>query len=159
DSRHPERERGPCNFDSRHRFTWFFSWDLGPAKGAWLTSGWSLSGVVTLASGQPVNINENFEGDHNGTGEFFGRPDLVADPYAGTGDPTRFLNLAAFKAPCTPDGTGACAGGQHIGNLGRNAFVGPHYRNVDLSLVKNTPLGDRVRLEIRLDVFNLFNHP
>jgi hypothetical protein len=159
DSRHPERERGPCNFDSRHRFAWFFTWDLGSAKGHGLTSGWSVNGVVTLASGQPFNINENFEGDHNGTGEFFGRPDLVGDPYAGTGGPSRFLNLSAFQAPCNPDGAGGCAGGQHIGSLGRNAFVGPHYRNVDLSLVKNTALGDRARLQIRLDVFNVFNHP
>jgi len=159
DSYHPERERAPCNFDSRHRFTWFFTWAIGKQKGNWLTAGWALDGVVTVASGQPFNIKENFEGDHNGTGEFFGRPDLVGDPFAGTGGPDHFLNLAAFKAPCDPDGEGGCSGGQHIGSLGRNAFYGPSYKNADLALVKNTWLSDRVRLQIRADVFNVFNHP
>jgi hypothetical protein len=157
DSRFPEREKAPSNFDSRHRLTWFFTWEIGPQKGHWLSSGWAVNGVVTAASGMPVNLN--FFSDYNGTGEYFGRPDIVGDPYAGTGGPGKFLNLSALALPCTPDGQGGCAGGKHIGSLGRNAFVGPHYRNVDLSLVKNTPLGGRVRLQLRVDAFNVFNHP
>ena len=160
DSRHPENEEGPSNFDSRHRFSWYFTWNIGSTTGSKLRSGWAIDGVVTMASGQPFQLNENFTGYYNGTGEGFGRPDVVGDPYAGTdGSPDRFLNLGAFAAPCTPDGAGGCAGGQHIGSLTRNAFVGPHYRNFDLSLVKNTPLGERVRLQIRVDIFNVFNHP
>jgi hypothetical protein len=159
DSRNPEAEWAPSNFDSRHRFTWFFTWDITPVTGGnALKSGWSVNGVVTLASGQPVNINYLFEDDYNGSGEYFGRPDLVGDPSSGTGGPEKFLNLAAFAAPCTPDGSGGCAGGQHFGSLPRNAYYGPSYKNVDLSLVKNTSLGDRARLQVRLDTFNLFNH-
>jgi hypothetical protein len=159
DSRNPEAEWAPSNFDARHRFTWFFTWDITPAsQGHPLTSGWSVNGVVTLASGQPININYLFEDDYNGSGEYFGRPDLVGDPFSGTGGPDKFLNLSAFAAPCTPDGSGSCAGGQHFGNLPRNAYYGPSYQNVDLSLVKNTDLGGRAKLQIRLDTFNLFNH-
>jgi len=159
DSRNPEAEWAPSNFDSRHRFTWFFTWDITQVTGGnALKSGWSVNGVVTLASGQPVNINYLFEDDYNGSGEYFGRPDLVGDPSSGTGGPEKFLNLAAFAAPCTPDGSGSCAGGQHFGSLPRNAYYGPSYKNVDLSLVKNTSLGDRARLQVRLDTFNLFNH-
>ena len=69
------------------------------------------------------------------------------------------LNLSAFKAPCTPDGAGGCSGGQHFGNLRRNAFTGPNYRNFDLALFKNTALGERVNLQFRADVFNILNHP
>ncbi len=159
DSRNPEAEWAPSNFDARHRFTWYFTWDLAPvAAGRWLTSGWSINGVVTLASGQPVNINYLFEDDFNGSGEWFGRPDLVGDPFAGTGGPDRFLNLNAFAAPCTPNGDGGCAGGQHFGNLPRNAYYGPGFKNLDLSLVKNTALTGRAKLQIRLDVFNVVNH-
>lgn len=159
DSRNPEAEWAPSNFDARHRFTWFFTWNINPtAHGSALTSGWAVNGVVTLASGQPVNINYLFEDDFNGSGEYFGRPDLVGDPFAGTGGPEKFLNLSAFAAPCTPDGSGSCAGGQHFGNLPRNAYYGPSYRNVDLSLVKNTDIGGRARLQVRLDTFNVFNH-
>lgn len=158
DSRNPDAEWAPSNFDARHRFTWYFTWDLtrGDA-GSWLASGWSLNGVVTMSTGQPININYLFEDDYNGSGEYFGRPDLVGDPFEGTGGPDRFLNLAAFAAPCTPNGEGGCAGGQHFGNLPRNAYYGPGYGNIDLSVVKTTALRGRARLQLRLDVFNLVN--
>ncbi len=151
DSRNPDAEWAPSNFDTRHRFTWLFAWEIA--------SGWSLNGVVTMASGQPINVNYLFENDFNGSGEFFGRPDLVGDPFAGTGGPDRFLNLSAFAAPCTPNGDGGCAGGQHFGSLPRNAFYGPSFHDVDLSVVKRLALGSRAKLEVRLDVFNVFNHP
>ncbi len=159
DSTRPEREEGPSNFDQRHRFTWLFTWELGPRQGNWLTSGWSVNGVVTLASGMPFNVNYLFEDDYNGSGEYFGRPDLVGDPKAGTSTPDRFVNLAAFQAPCTPNGEGGCAGGQHFGNLGRNAYYGPSYKNIDLTLAKTTALTGRVNLQVRMDVFNVLNHP
>jgi Carboxypeptidase regulatory-like domain len=160
DSRNPDAEWAPSNFDTRHRFTWLFTWDITPvSRGSALTSGWALNGVVTLASGQPINVNYLFEDDFNGSGEFFGRPDLVGDPFNGTGGPERFLNLSAFAAPCTPNGDGGCAGGQHFGSLPRNAFTGPAFHNVDLSLVKHTALSGRMKLDVRLDVFNVFNHP
>jgi hypothetical protein len=158
DSTRPDREDGPSNFDQRHRFTWYFTWDIGSPSGSWLTSGWAVDGVVTLASGMPFNVNYLFEDDFNGSGEYFGRPDLVGDPWAGTNGRDQFLNLSAFAAPCTPNGDGGCAGGQHFGNVGRNAFVAPGYHNVDLSLVKRTSLGHGVALQLRLDAFNIFNH-
>jgi hypothetical protein len=159
DSRNPEAEWAPSNFDARHRFTWYFTWNITPvSRGRALASGWSVNGVVTLASGQPININYLFEDDFNGSGEYFGRPDLVGDPFEGTGGPDRFLNLSAFAAPCTPNGEGGCAGGQHFGNLPRNAYYGPSFKNVDLSLVKNTDLGGHTTLQVRLDTFNVFNH-
>jgi hypothetical protein len=157
----PQRERANSNFDMRHHLTWAFNYDLpklGHVRG--LSSGWAVNGVLAIASGQPFNVNYLFEGDFNGSGEFFGRPDLVGDPFAGTHTPDSFLNLPAFKVPCTLDVAGNCiAGTQHFGNLGRNALVGPHYRNFDFSVVKNNNLGERVKLQIRMDIFNLFNHP
>ncbi|HVS83352.1 MAG TPA: TonB-dependent receptor [Pyrinomonadaceae bacterium] len=161
DSFRPDRERANSNFDMRHHLTWVFNYDLpklGHLRG--LSSGWAVNGVLALASGQPFNVNYLFEGDFNGSGEFFGRPDLVGNPFAGTSTPGQFLNLTAFKVPCTLDAMGNCiAGTQHFGSLGRNALVGPHYRNFDFSLVKNNSLGERVKMQIRMDIFNLFNHP
>jgi hypothetical protein len=159
DSTHPEREEGPSNFDQRHRFTWYFTWQIGKTRGPWLTSGWALNGVATVATGMPFNPVYLYEGDYNGSDEFFGRGDLVGDPYAGTNGRDKFLNLSAFQAPCTPDGSGGCAGGQHFGNQTRNAFYGPTYKNLDLSIVKNTALGKSATLQLRVDVFNVLNHP
>jgi outer membrane receptor protein involved in Fe transport len=157
----PDRERASSNFDIRQRFVWTFTYqvpDLGHAKR--LGSGWNISGVVSLADGQPFNVNYLFEGDFNGSGEFFGRPDLVGNPFAGTKTPGSFLNLSAFQVPCTFDAvTVGCTGNQHFGNLGRNAFVGPSFKNFDFSLAKDTRLTERLTMQLRVNFYNIFNHP
>ena len=153
-------ERANSNFDVRHRFVATFSYDVPNLirRHPRLGSGWQLNGILTLRSGSPFNVN--FFGDYNGTGEFFPRPDLVGDPYAGTSAPDRFLNLEAFKVPCTLDGEGNCIQGtQHFGSLGRNSLIGPGYSNFDFSIFKNTRLTERLNLQFRAEIFNLFNHP
>ncbi|MEO6120214.1 MAG: hypothetical protein ABIP12_05935, partial [Terriglobales bacterium] len=157
----PGAERANSNFDTRHRFVWIYNWELpNPAAAKLVTNGWVLDGVVTIMSGQPFNVTYLFEDDYNGSGEFFGRPDLVGDPFSGTSSPNALLNLNAFRVPCTYDAlAGTCAGGQHFGNLRRNAFVGPGFRNFDFAISKNTKLGEKVNMNLRMDVFNIFNHP
>jgi len=66
--------------------------------------GWQFNGIVTLRTGSPFHVN--LFDDYNGSGEFFPRPDLVGDPFAGTHSPDNFLNLSAFKVPCTLDPAG-----------------------------------------------------
>jgi hypothetical protein len=159
----PDLERASSNFDMRQKLSWNFTYrvpDMG--SNSRFIKGWSIDGVLALAAGQPFNVNYLFEGDFNGSGEFFGRPDLVGNPFAGTSTPSSFLNLSAFQVPCTFNGdpnNPGCNGGQHFGNLGRNAFVGPNYKNFDFSLVKDTPITEHVTMQLRIDAFNLFNHP
>jgi len=43
--------------------------------------------------------------------------------------------------------------------MGRNLFRGPNFRNWDFSLVKDTRLGERVRMQLRAEFFNILNHP
>ncbi|HTY85780.1 MAG TPA: hypothetical protein VMB19_16285, partial [Silvibacterium sp.] len=43
------------------------------------------------------------------------------------------------------------------GNTGRNAYYGPGYGDVDFSVFKNTPIGERVTTQFRVEMFNLFN--
>jgi Carboxypeptidase regulatory-like domain len=155
-------ERGNSNFDSRHRFVASFSYDIPnfAPEHPRLGEGWQLNGVVTLRSGNPFHLNYNFTGDFNGTGEFFARPDLIGDPFAGTNGRDRFLNLAAFKVPCTFDAGGECIPSTfHFGSLGRNSLPGPGFRNFDLSLFKTTRITEQVRVQLRAEVFNIFNHP
>jgi outer membrane receptor protein involved in Fe transport len=156
----PGAEKGNSNFDARHRLTWMFGYSLpNPAMAKSFTNGWSLNGLLRLSSGQPYNLN-SFE-DFNNSNEFFERPDVVGDPFSGTGGHAKLLNLGAFAAPCDWDPTAnACiAGTQHFGNLGRNAFVGPNFKNFDFGLAKDTKLNERLNMQFRVDVFNLFNHP
>ncbi len=162
DSNRPDLEYGNSNFDVRNRFVWTFSYDFPhfTDEAKWITQGWQVNGVTTLRSGSPFHLNYNFFDDFDGTGEFFPRPDLVGDPYAGTSTPDNFLNLTAFSVPCTLDGDGSCIPGtQHQGSLGRNSLIGPEYKNFDFSIYKNTKLAENVELQLRFEFFNLFNHP
>ena len=162
-SYNPAAERANSNFDLRRALKWYWSYDLPKYETAsWLTSGWSINGVIALSDGQPFNVSfiDGYSYDINGTGEYFGRPDLVGNPFAGTSGPAQFLNLSAFAAPCTWDPVnGGCLGGQHLGDLGRNAFRGPAYKNFDFSIAKTFSLGERFKARFAADFFNIFNHP
>jgi outer membrane receptor protein involved in Fe transport len=158
-------EKASSNFDNRHRFVVTASyevpnlWESHPRLG----KGWQLNTVITLRTGNPFHLT--LFDDYNNTGEFFPRPDVVGDPYAGTRAPDRFINLAAFKVPCTldPAGDGSAAscipGTWHFGSLGRNALRGPGYQNVDFSIFKDTDITENLRLQLRAEIFNIFNHP
>jgi hypothetical protein len=114
-------------------------------------------------SGKPFHVNINFVDDYDGSGEFFGRPDVVGPVVYNRKDPFQFVDLTAFAVPCTLSGgtfADSClAGTRHFGNLGRNSLLGPNYRNFDFAIVKDTRMGERFRLHLRADVFNLTNHP
>ena len=49
-------------------------------------------------------------------------------------------------------------GAGQFGNTGRNFFVGPHYFELDASLLKRVPINERVKLEFRADATNLTNY-
>jgi outer membrane receptor protein involved in Fe transport len=158
-------ERGNSNFDNRHRFVATASYEIPNFAKAHprLGKGWQLNTVVTLRSGNPFHLT--LFDDYNNTGEFFPRPDIIGDPYSGTHAPDKFINLSAFKVPCTldPTGNGSAAsclpGTWHFGSLGRNALRGPSYKNVDFSIFKDTPITEKVKLQLRAEIFNIFNHP
>ncbi|MCM3869877.1 MAG: TonB-dependent receptor [Pyrinomonadaceae bacterium] len=164
-SHRADLEKANSNFDNRHRFVWSFGYEIPNFMKSHprIGDGWQVNGILTLKSGSPFHVN--LFDDYNGTGEFFPRPDLVGDPYAGTSGHERFLNLEAFKVPCTLDpagdgSAGSCLPGtQHFGSLGRNSLIGPSYRNFDFSIFKTTPITEQVRVELRAEIFNIFNHP
>ncbi|HEX8924166.1 MAG TPA: carboxypeptidase regulatory-like domain-containing protein [Terriglobales bacterium] len=156
----PQNERASSNFDVRHRVQWYWNFTFPQAtKAKWITNGWALDGMWNFATGQPYTVSYLFENDYNGSGEWFGRPDVNwALVHQGTGG-QRLLNLAAFSAPCNVDPSGNCiAGTQHFGNEGRNAFNASNYTNMDFSLSKTSHLTERLTMQLRADFFNIFNH-
>ena len=60
----------------------------------------------------------------------------------------RFFNTAVFAVPA--QGT--------LGNVGRNSVTGPGTNNWDLSLQKYFPIREGMRMEFRLEIYNLANH-
>jgi outer membrane receptor protein involved in Fe transport len=170
DSTAPIRlNRGNSNFDIRKRLTWNFIYEFpNPAGMKKLTNGWGVNGIVTVQSGQPFQVNYNFQDDYDGSGEFFGRPDIVG-PVRYSSDPRNFLDLTSFAVPCTLDGvdvfaqncvfSAASGNSMHFGNEGRNALVGPHFRQFDFSIFKNTLITEHLKLELRFEAYNLLNRP
>ena len=159
----PDLERGNSNFDVRHRLTWMADYKLPSPKGAgsWskLGKGWAIDSVLTLQTGQPFQLNFNYSGDYDGTGEYFPRPDVIGNPYAGTSLPNDVINLSAFKVPCTFSNGACIPGTQHTGTEGRNSLWGPPFKQWDLALYKDTAINERLKMQFRADFFNIVNHP
>src|SRR5208283_898186 len=99
----PHGDRASSNFDVRQRLQWFWTYNLPKFEQAkWIANGWALDGMFNYATGQPYTVSYLFEGDYNGSGEYFGRPDIIGNVHQGTGG-VNLLNLSAFAAPCTVD--------------------------------------------------------
>jgi len=162
DSNNLAAERGPSNFDTRHRFTAAYTYDLpkfsGPKR---LVQGWQINTIISAQSGRPVPI-VNADDTSGATfdqfpspSNFHQRPNVVPginpinSNWESGPDTIGYLNGNAFVDP--PLGT--------FGNLGRNAIFGPHFWNVDFAGTKNTMITERVTLQLRAEFFNIFNHP
>jgi hypothetical protein len=157
DSLNFEGDFAPSDYDVKHRYVLSAIWEL-PFKGNALKEGWQLALVTQGQTGNPINIvtNLNFTGNANI------RPDLVGNLVV-TGDPNGWYS----NAVCDPRIAGSCTsssvfalpvGPNHFGNLARNAVRGPGFYNTDLSIIKRTRIS-RTTLELRVEAFNLFNHP
>ncbi|MEO7145780.1 MAG: hypothetical protein ABI165_19985, partial [Bryobacteraceae bacterium] len=112
--------------------------------------GWSLAGLVTMATGLPVYVNSGQ--DFSLTGVGFDRPNLIGDPSLASRSRAatiqEFFNTAAFAA----NSPGV------YGSAGRNLFSGPSTANTNLSLVKSFPISERLgQLQFRSEFFNTFN--
>jgi hypothetical protein len=156
---------GPSNFDVRNHFIWTLEYAFPKAHALGrLGEGWIVSSVVTIQSGHPWELVNNID-DYDGSGEFFGRPDLVGPLHYNFSNPAQFLDVGAFAVQCTLDPSGGTAaanclsGTRHFGTEGRNALIGPAFRQWDFSIIKNTKITERLNLQLRADAFNFLNHP
>jgi hypothetical protein len=142
--------------------------------------GWELGGVYNYRTGLPINIvltrSDNvyqslIDGKFyanpvivggvvrsvaliNSPGGLssrqFRRPDVVAgvNPFIEGAGKTLYLNPAAFSIPQP----------RTFGNLSRNALAGPDLAQLDVTLHKRLPITERVNMEFRAEIYNLFNH-
>ncbi|MGH9942397.1 MAG: carboxypeptidase regulatory-like domain-containing protein [Pyrinomonadaceae bacterium] len=151
-------ERGSSGFDTRHRFVSNFVYDLPRFENRLLNRVFgdiSMSGILTLQSGQPFSI---FTGvDTIGTGvsqrASFAESGQGVTPGANAGENLR---------PSTQIGPSATLVREpeigEAGNVGRNSFYGHGFKNFDFSFIKRIPLKENVRLRVQADFFNLFNN-
>jgi hypothetical protein len=154
-------DRGPGTNDIRHNATFNFLYNLPMGKGhtflgttsgfaGTLASGWQINSLGLIRSGiadLPL-IGVNTSGNADTTNQ---RPNLVPGVSIKPANQSinQFWNPAAFAIPAA--GT--------YGNAGRGILYGPAAWDADVSLIKDTAIKERMRLEFRAEVFNLFNHP
>jgi hypothetical protein len=139
----PNADWSAAAFDIRHVFSANATWEV-PAFGHHAAlGGWQVNSIVSLRSGLPFSpsINTpNWSRSGNTSGE--DRPNLCnpnVDPGSLiTGDPNHWFDTSAFCLQ--PAG--------RLGNTPRDFLRGPGFANVDLSFVK---------IQFRLEIFNLFN--
>jgi hypothetical protein len=171
DSTNPQLEYGPSNFNLPNRFTWIFSYDLPKMGGSMqrLKNGWGTNSTVTLQSGQPFQLNYNFEDDYSGSGNGFDRPDVVGPIVYHPNQPLNYLDMSSFAIPCTISAAAQAApsgfasdcvpGTRHYGNEGRDSLHGPTYKQWDLAIYKTTAITERLSMQLRADFINVLNHP
>jgi hypothetical protein len=153
---------GLSTFDVRNAAVLNGSYELplGPGRrllarsGGWLgklVSGWSLNGIATLVSGFPFTPQLGFNPSNNGDTRNPVRPSWNPAFHGPVilGRPDRYFDPDAFVVPL--NGT--------YGNVGRDTLIGPGLKNIDLSLLKDTFLNERLRLEFRAECFNILNTP
>src|SRR5207244_5300102 len=97
----PDLEYGNSNFDVRNRFSWIFGYELPKSGSSRLRNGWGFASTLTLQSGQPFQMNYNFEDDFSGAGEGIDRPDVVGPIAYHKGNPFNYVQLSSFAIPCT----------------------------------------------------------
>ncbi|HUR46507.1 MAG TPA: TonB-dependent receptor [Candidatus Saccharimonadales bacterium] len=126
-----------------------------------LLAGWSLSGSAEWQSGQPFTIVTGV--DSGGSGIAAGwRPDLLsggslaADP--SSNDLRTFSTREKFKTPRTTNGSPLANSMPEGGNLGRNTYRGPAFTIWNLNIAKTVELHENVRLRLRGDFINAWNH-
>jgi outer membrane receptor protein involved in Fe transport len=147
---------GPSLFDSRHRFVFNYVWDVPipkfeGAKGKFL-NGWQLSGIYTYQSGFPVLINNCDDQELQGSTLGFecpGKPDFTGR--FTTHDP-RKDGLVFDTSVFTDSALGT------IGNVPRTLCCNPPINNFDIGIFKDTAFNEKLRLEFRTEIFNIFNH-
>jgi hypothetical protein len=154
-----------------------------------LLEGWQINSIVTLQGATPYSVIDGVQNgtDVSLTGEFSDRWDFFGNPkdfraipagipfFPGTTNPAcvtaaQSVDGGMVGGPTTQSlalfGCYANRGSIMIppaqgtfGTMGRNLFRGPSFHNWDFSLVKDTRLSERVRMQLRAEFFNILNHP
>jgi len=165
-------EYGSSDFDVRHTFDGYLVYDAPEIghKAPLLTKGWEGNLFLSAFTGTPFSVKLGSV-DNSGTGELQDRANQIGNPSGGlsrkfftpsTGSPyVQWLNGLGTAGSGTVVATSAAFVTPTPGTFGtsaRNAFRGPAFFSADAALVKNTPIHERISLQLRAEMFNVFNH-
>lgn len=155
----PARDYGPSDFNVGQRFVTSFVYQLPIGRGKrvltdagkavdMLVGGWQVTGVVTFQQGFPISI---LAGDTTGLLDTFGlnRADKVGSNSGFHKSLNEWFNTAAFAQPAPNE----------FGNSGRDIITMPGINNWDIGILKDFSFTERLKLQLRLETFNTWNHP
>jgi hypothetical protein len=163
DSRFLNLERSNSVNDQRHRWVNSAVFQSASAKSGdgffkYLVADFTLSPIIEYSSGRPFNVitGENTRLDFSTS---TARPSVggaTSSPFipgVTFGPPSVCLNgdRSTFTVPLVAPPAGC------DGNLGRNAFTSPNFFQVDMRLSRRIPLGERFKIDLIADAFNLLN--
>jgi hypothetical protein len=146
------RNNGNCSFDRRNNFSINGVYEL-PFHGHRWSEGWQISNLFGFHTGLPFTVVCGFDclglGEQNSANYVNINPGADLSKVVQPGNINHYFNTAAFSLQ--PLGT--------LGNENRFMFYGPSLADDDLALVKNTRIHENTNLQIRVEAFNLANHP
>ena len=150
-------------FDLRHNLVATYEYTLPVERltrhsNRW-TQGWVISGITHASTGFPVTLSSADDNSLQGSNpngvnnRYVDLPDVIPGPldlgnYAQNGQ-SYYFNMALFK----PNALGS------PGNASRRYFDGPGSLNTDLALLKSVAVSESKTIQLRLETFNIFNHP
>lgn len=164
---------GPSSSDQTHRLVGSGSYELPVGRGRkwsagkvgdWFVGGWNVTGIYTVASGNPFTVTVTGDSTlgQDGVRGDLRRPNQVGDPHGkvyGALDSSTYP-VAQFKSNLyhwfNPAAYGAPAGNEY-GDVSRNSLRGPYFMRGDMTVQKNFAITERHNLMYRLEVFNLFS--
>jgi hypothetical protein len=163
----PKLTRAVSDFNTAKVFTLNYLWDI-PTPKSWsgftraAAGGWELGGIFSASTGEPFTPLLS-EGDVLGqnNSDPFAYPDRLpscGNSLTNSGNVANYIKLNCFVIPSVANVNGTNY--IRIGNAGRNILTGPGLVDFDFSVVKNTritKISEAFNVQLRLDVFNLFN--
>jgi len=161
DIRNRKADRGTSGFDIKHRLTYSTNYTLPIGRGQkidfnnavanGILGGWKLNGIFTAQTGLPHTPTLQSSVSNAGGS----RPDILGNPKLDNPTRERWFNTS-FNEP------GAVWGIPEqftFGDAGRNILRGPGRVNLDFSVFKDFRISERVNLQYRAEMFNIFNTP
>ena len=167
DQYNPELDYGPADFDVRHRFTTGFTYEVpfngNSAAARHLLGGWSFNGLAVLRSGYPFTIYDcTFAGVTCTRLVPTGAVNVNSSNPPDAGSANRFtmvdLSNQTARVPANPISGNYNFGPYPAEMTRRNAFRGPGFWNVDAALYKRFRITETKSIQLRAEVFNIFNH-
>src|SRR5436309_6856369 len=175
---------GVSGYDITHFLSWATLYELPFGKGkkwlrsgpaSWILGNWQANFIAQARTGAPFNLIvtgdlANLRGSGSSAPNNYLRPNVLANPYtagpvAANPDPNcqktisqggraadQTRTIVSWFNPCAfgiPSGA--------FGNFGRNALRGPAVYNTDVSVFKSVPIGERFKVQLRVEAFNIFN--